>query len=155
MARRDRADRRRGRGARAERRSRAPRFLQDDDEDEVDVDPSGGLLAGMKKRTRKQYDERRDIDDAEGADDVGLLCNVPSYVLTCSLQDVPLEHLGDIKADSISAWIATESVQRTIEKHFLNFIMTYVDEHGTSVYGQRIRNLGERTCSLLYISSFF
>ncbi|KAF8532503.1 MCM2/3/5 family-domain-containing protein [Gautieria morchelliformis] len=135
MSRRDRADRRRGRGARAAKRSRAPAFLQDEDEDEDDVDPNGGLLAGMKKRTRKQYDERRDIDDAEGADD-----------------DVPLEHLGDIKADSISAWIATDSVQRTIEKHFLNFLMTYVDEHGTSVYGQRIRNLGELNAESLEVS---
>jgi hypothetical protein len=24
--------------------------------------------------------------------------------------------------------------------------MTYVDEHGASVYGQRIRNLGESEC---------
>ena len=69
MARRDRADRRRGRGERAARRSRAPAFLQDDD-DEDDDDPSGGLLAGMKKRTRKQYDERMDVDDAEGMDTV-------------------------------------------------------------------------------------
>jgi len=28
-------------------------------------------------------------------------------------------------------------------KHFRQFLMTYVDEHGTSVYGQRIRQLGE------------
>jgi DNA replication licensing factor MCM2 len=70
MARRDRADRRHDRGARAAKRSRAPAFLQDDDDDE-EIDPNGGLLAGMKKRTRKQYDERRDIDDAEGAGDVG------------------------------------------------------------------------------------
>lgn len=73
MARRDRADRKRGRGIRAARRSRAPAFLQDDEDDEDDLDPNGGLLAGMKKRTRKQYDERRDIDDAEGADDVRIL----------------------------------------------------------------------------------
>jgi DNA replication licensing factor MCM2 len=64
-------------------------------------------------------------------------------MLISPLQDVPLEHLGDIKADSIAAWIATDSVHKAIEKHFLNFLMTYVDEHGTSVYGQRIRNLGE------------
>lgn len=70
MARRDQDNRRTGRGARAARRSRAPAFLQDEDEDEA-PDPSGGLLAGItKKRTRKLYDERRDIDDAEGIEDV-------------------------------------------------------------------------------------
>ena len=30
--------------------------------------------------------------------------------------------------------------------------MTYVDDHGASVYGQRIRNLGESP-SLLYVLS--
>lgn len=30
--------------------------------------------------------------------------------------------------------------------------MTYVDDHGASVYGQRIRNLGE-SASLLYMLS--
>ena len=55
----------------------------------------------MKKRTRKQYDERMDVNDAEGMD-----------------TDVPLEHLGDIKADSISACIATDSMHKAIKKHF-------------------------------------
>lgn len=67
MARRDRSSQRRG--DRASRRSRAPAFLQDDDEDE-EVDTQGGLLAGMKKRTRRLYDERKDMDDAEGIEDV-------------------------------------------------------------------------------------
>ena len=86
-------------GERAARRSRVPAFLQDDDDGDDD-DPSGGLLAGMKKRTHKQYDERMDVDDAEGMD-----------------TDVPPEHLGDIKADSISAWIAIDSVHKASEKH--------------------------------------
>lgn len=56
---------------------------------------------------------------------------------------MPLEHLSDIKANSISEWIATESVARAIKKHIKDFLVTYVDEHGSSVYGERIRNLGE------------
>jgi Mini-chromosome maintenance protein 2 len=92
MSRRDRADQRRGRGARAAKRSRAPAFLQDEDEDEDDVDPNGGLLAGMKKRTRKQYDERRDIDDAEGADDVGTFA--PTATHGCSLAFHRMCHLS-------------------------------------------------------------
>lgn len=58
-------------------------------------------------------------------------------------QEVPLEQLSDIKAKSIVEWIANDRVRRSIVKHFRQFLMTYVDDHGASVYGQRIRNLGE------------
>ena len=61
---------RRGRGARAARRSRYPGFMESDEED-LDEDLSGsGLLSGMKRRTRRQYDERRDLDDMDGVEDV-------------------------------------------------------------------------------------
>jgi DNA replication licensing factor MCM2 len=62
-------DRREGgaRGTRAARRSR-PTFL---DSDDVDVsEPDGGLLAGLRTRTRRQYDERPAADDMDGVDDV-------------------------------------------------------------------------------------
>lgn len=129
MARRDRAGgRRRGRrGAR-----RAPGFIDDDDEDE-DVDEEGGALrgiipAGVKIRTRKQYDERQDVDDAAGAED----------------EEMPFEQLSDIKANSVAEWIAQPRVRKTIEKQFRHFLVTYVDEKsGTSVYGERIKTLGE------------
>ncbi len=61
----------------------------------------------------------------------------------CVLQELPLEQLSDIKAKSIAEWIANERVRRSIVRHFRQFLMTYVDEHGASVYGQRIRQLGE------------
>lgn len=69
-----RRDAREGRreGRRAARRNRMPGMLSDDEEDlEEEDDPAGGLLAGTKPRVRRQYDERRDRDDAEGIDDVG------------------------------------------------------------------------------------
>jgi DNA replication licensing factor MCM2 len=65
-------------------------------------------------------------------------------------QEVPLEQLSDIKAKSIIEWIANDRVRRSIIKHFRQFLMTYVDDHGASVYGQRIRNLGESTCFLAF-----
>lgn len=68
MARRDRLERAGGRGRRAARRSRAPAFLDSDDAVEEDLDDIE--LARMKRRTRKQYDERRDIDDLDGVEDV-------------------------------------------------------------------------------------
>ena len=45
-----------------------PDFLQSDDIEEDGLD--GGLLTGMKRRTRRQYDERKDMDDMQGVDDV-------------------------------------------------------------------------------------
>ncbi|OBZ68105.1 DNA replication licensing factor mcm2 [Grifola frondosa] len=66
--------------------------------------------------------------------------------------ELPLEQLSDIKAKSIAEWIANERVRRSIVRHFRQFLMTYVDEHGASVYGQRIRNLGENNSESLEVS---
>ncbi|KAI0717265.1 MCM-domain-containing protein [Cerioporus squamosus] len=133
MARRDRLERGGRRGARAAARGIMPDFLQSDDMEEDG--PDGGLLSGMKRRTRRQYDERKDMDDLQGIDD-----------------ELPLEQLSDIKAKSIAEWIANERVRRSIVRHFRQFLMTYVDEHGASVYGQRIRQLGENNSESLEVS---
>jgi DNA replication licensing factor MCM2 len=69
LAQRDRQERGGRRGARAARRSRAA-FLDDDDDMQDEDATAGGLLSGLKPRTRRQYDERRDIDDMEGVEDV-------------------------------------------------------------------------------------
>lgn len=61
----DRRDRGGRRGARAARRQRVPGFMLSED-DMDDEDPDGGLLSGMKRRARRQYDERKVADDAEG-----------------------------------------------------------------------------------------
>ncbi|CEH14950.1 dna replication licensing factor cdc19 (cell division control protein 19) [Ceraceosorus bombacis] len=125
MARRDRQERAAaGAGA---RRSRAPAFLQSDDEDE-DRDVVGG------GRRRRHYDERMEEEFDVGA------------------EDLPLEQLGDVKTDSIASWVATENVRRTIEREFRNFLVTYVDDNGVSVYGQRIKVLGELNSESLEVS---
>ena len=52
------------------RRSRAPAFLGSDGMDEDDeLDDELGI-SRMKRRTRRQYDERRDLDDMDGVEDV-------------------------------------------------------------------------------------
>ena len=71
MAQRDQRERGGRRGARAAARSRGPDFLLSDGLEEED-DMDGSLLSGMKRRTRRQYDERRDMDDMDGIEDVGL-----------------------------------------------------------------------------------
>lgn len=115
-------------GARASRRQRAPAFLQSDD-DAMDEDaPGAGLLEGIDpRRRRRQYDERPEEDDLQNAEE----------------DEVPLEELGDIKAASITEWVGIEAVRRAVQRHFKGFLMTYVDENGLSVYGQRIKHLGE------------
>lgn len=128
MARRDRGLA----GGRAARRGRVPTFLQSDDDDDGGMD--GGLLSGINtRRTRRQYDERMDEDDIEE-------------------DEMSLEHLGDVKASSIAEWVSIPQVRRAIQKHFRSFLMTYVDDSGQSVYGQRIKNLGEINSESLEVS---
>ena len=64
-------------------------------------------------------------------------------VLEADEKEMSLEHLGDVKAATIAEWVAIDAVRRAIQKHFKSFLMTFTDEHGTSVYGQRIKHLGE------------
>ena len=72
MARRDRMERSGRRGQRAARRNRAPAFLGSDDVEDDDIMDDQLGISSMKRRTRKQYDERRDIDDLDGVEDVSL-----------------------------------------------------------------------------------
>jgi DNA replication licensing factor MCM2 len=90
---------------------------------------SGVLPAGVKVRMRRQYDERRDQDDAAGVED--------------DEEEIPFEHLADIKANSVAEWIAQPRVRKTIEKQFRDFLVTYTDGAGKSVYGERVKTLGE------------
>ena len=84
MTRRDRLERAGRRGQRAARRSHAPTFFgSDDGMDNEDIEDDLGM-ALMKKRTRKQHDERPDLDDLDGVEDVG--CRVfHASLLTSSL----------------------------------------------------------------------
>lgn len=121
-------------GARAARRSRAPGFLQSD-EDLEGTGPGAGLLDGVNtRRRRRQYDERPEEDDAEGE------------------EEISLEHLGDVKASSITEWVSIDQVKRAISRHFRNFLLSYVDENGHSVYGMRIKHLGEVNSESLEVS---
>ena len=80
-------------------------------------------------------------------------CSRMDFRLKKEKQEMQLEHLGDIKANSLAEWIATDAVDAAIRRHFRHFLMTYVDDHGSSVYGERIRNLGESKLFLLFHSA--
>ncbi|PVZ98685.1 hypothetical protein BB558_005305 [Smittium angustum] len=111
-------------------RSRIPAaFLQAMDEDGWD-----GHDIDMNKRRRRRFggeknihaallDGTLDIDDEERA--------------------LTLEDLKDIKGDSISVWINEAGPRQAIAREFRHFLLSYVDEKGSSVYGERIRRLGE------------
>jgi len=71
-------------------------------------------------------------------------------ILRGCVQAVPLEDLADVKAESIAEWIATDNVQRSIKKHFKDFLLTYRDESLESVYAARVRHLGESKLAGFY-----
>ncbi|KAM3085637.1 MCM DNA helicase complex subunit [Clarireedia jacksonii] len=105
-------------------------FLQDED-DEGDLD-----LMNQPRRRRHHYDEDEDEDMA---DDI-------------MEEELSLETLQDVKSSSLVEWIATPSVQRTIRREFKAFLTEYTDDHGVSVYGSRIKTLGEINAESLEVS---
>jgi DNA replication licensing factor MCM2 len=106
-------------------------YLADDDED--------GLLDLSKqpRRRRHQYDEDQlDMDmDANIMD-----------------EELTLEALQDVKANSLTDWVSQPAVQKTIAREFKAFLTEYTDEKGVSVYGNRIRTLGEINAESLEVS---
>lgn len=105
-------------------------FLQDEDED-GDLD-----LMNQPRRRRHHYDEDEDEDMQEDIME----------------EELSLETLQDVKSSSLVEWIATPSVQRTIRREFKAFLTEYTDDHGVSVYGSRIKTLGEINAESLEVS---
>jgi DNA replication licensing factor MCM2 len=105
-------------------------FLQDEDEE-------GGLdLTNQPRRRRHHYDEDEDEDMQEDIME----------------EELSLETLQDVKASSLVEWVAQHAVQRTIKREFKAFLTEYTDDHGVSIYGSRIRTLGEVNAESLEIS---
>ncbi|KAB5577528.1 DNA replication licensing factor mcm2 [Coniochaeta sp. 2T2.1] len=113
------------------RRQRIPAaFLPGEDED-GDLD-----LTAQPRRRRHHYDEDPDEDmDANIMD-----------------EELSLEALQDVKASSLTEWVSQPPVQRTIKREFKAFLTEYTDESGSSVYGNRIRTLGEVNAESLEVS---
>ncbi|KAI2601984.1 MCM-domain-containing protein [Hypoxylon sp. NC1633] len=114
----------------ASRRRMPQAFLQDEDDD-GDVD-----LAAQPRRRRHHYDE--DPDDEMDQDIMD--------------EELSLEALQDVKASSLTEWVSQPSVQRTIKREFKAFLTEYTDDSGSSVYGNRIRTLGEINAESLEVS---
>ncbi|KAI9735771.1 MAG: MCM DNA helicase complex subunit [Claussenomyces sp. TS43310] len=114
-----------------ERQRRMPAaFLQDEDED-GDLD-----LTAQPRRRRHHHDE--DLDEDMGADIME--------------EELSLETLQDVKAPSLVDWVSQHAVQRTIKREFKAFLTEYTDENGSSVYGNRVKTLGEVNAESLEVS---
>ncbi|KAL9610629.1 MAG: hypothetical protein Q9167_004671 [Letrouitia subvulpina] len=114
----------------ARRRRMPAAFLDEEDEAELD-------LTRQPRRRRRNYDEER--EDEEMADDI-------------MEEELSLETLQDVKASSLTEWVSQPSVYRTIFREFKSFLTEYTDENGTSVYGTRVRTLGEVNAESLEVS---
>ena len=105
----------------ARQRNMPAAFLQDEEDDVMD-------LTRQPRRRRHRYDE--DQDDIDMHEDI-------------MNEELSLEALADVKAASLTDWVANPAVHKTIAREFKNFLTEYTDATGTSVYGVRIRTLGE------------
>ncbi|CAO3611186.1 unnamed protein product [Cunninghamella echinulata] len=98
----------------------AAAFMDGLDEDE----PEFNLPTG--RRRRHIYDTQDIVEDETGA------------------PEMTLQELSNVKGTTIDGWITQEAPRRAIRREFKDFLQTYMDEGGTSVYGERIRDMGER-----------
>ncbi|CAN6662980.1 DNA replication licensing factor Mcm2p [Trichomonascus vanleenenianus] len=94
----------------------------------LDDDDAAGF-APTRHRRRNQYDEDAEMGEEIEEDPMN--------------EVLSLEALADVKAESVAEWVTQPAVHRSIAREFKAFLLEYTDENGTSVYGTRIRTLGE------------
>lgn len=113
-----------------DRRRRMPAaFLQDDEEGDVD-------LTRQPRRRRNRYDEdREDIDMGEDA-----------------MEELTPAELADVKASNVTDWVLQPQVLRSIYREFKAFLTEFIDPAGSSVYGNKIKTLGEVNSASLEVS---
>ncbi|KAH0372415.1 MCM-domain-containing protein, partial [Aureobasidium melanogenum] len=111
-------------------RQRRPQVALDEDEDDL-MD-----LTRQPRRRRHRYDEEQ--DDMDMTEDI-------------MTEELSAEGLADVKASNLTDWIAQPAVHRGIARELKAFLTEFVDDNGISVYGVRIRNLGENNGESLEI----
>ncbi|SCU99892.1 LANO_0F04214g1_1 [Lachancea nothofagi CBS 11611] len=111
----------------------------DDDDDDLENAAVGEMgLPMQRRRRRRQYE-----------DDDDLLSDIDIDPLA---EELTLESLSDVKASSYTEWITQPNVARTIARELKSFLLEYTDEWGRSVYGARIRTLGELNSESLEVN---
>ncbi|KAF2687766.1 minichromosome maintenance protein MCM [Lentithecium fluviatile CBS 122367] len=117
---------------RAAKRNLPAAFLPGDDE--------GGIAGLIGKRPPQRY-ARYNEDQDEMDMDYDIMA-----------EELTLEALSDIKANTLTDWVGQPAVSRTIAREFKSFLTEYVDDQGVSVYGNRVRTLGEVNAESLEVS---
>ncbi|KAK5781118.1 hypothetical protein RI543_001509 [Arxiozyma heterogenica] len=117
-------------------------YMEDEEEDEMNNELDAMGLPVQRRRRRRQYEEF-----AHSYDD--LLSDMEIDPLT---EELTLESLSNVKANSYSEWITQPNVSRTIARELKSFLLEYTDETGRSVYGARIRTLGEMNSESLEVN---
>ncbi|GMM36068.1 MCM DNA helicase complex subunit [Saccharomycopsis crataegensis] len=110
-----------------QQKARGQAFLdEEEEEEEQELDQYG--LPVQRRRVRTQYDE--DFEMSE--DEIDPLS-----------EEISLDALADIKAPSIQEWIMEPAVSRSIARELKSFLTEFTNAEGKSVYGSKIRVLGE------------
>ncbi|QLG73229.1 hypothetical protein HG535_0E03130 [Zygotorulaspora mrakii] len=117
-------------------------YMDDDDEDAGAAQLDGMGLPIQKRRRRRKYDDGMNSDE-------DLLSDMEIDPLA---EELTLESLSNVKANSYSEWITQPNVSRTIARELKSFLLEYTDETGRSVYGARIRVLGEMNSESLEVN---
>ncbi|RCK62790.1 DNA replication licensing factor MCM2 [Candida viswanathii] len=121
-------------------RSRRGAFLDDDDDEEDEEDSMGQFGLPIQRRRRRQH---------QGEDQDDLMDDVEIDPFN---EELSLESLSDVKAPSITEWILQPAVSRSIARELKLFFLEYTDANGDSVYGNKMRTLGEVNAESLEVS---
>lgn len=116
-------------------RSRRHAYLDDEDDNANELDEYG---LPIQRRRRRNYE-----DEDEGMEDI----EIDPFS-----EELSLESLSDVKAPSIAEWIVQPAVSRSIAREIKSFLLEYTDERGRSVYGAKIKTLGEINAESLDVS---
>ncbi|PLB53395.1 MCM-domain-containing protein [Aspergillus steynii IBT 23096] len=112
-----------------ERRRNLPAAFLPDEDGDFD-------LARQPRRRRHQYDE--DQGDIEMGGD--------------TMEELSLTEMLDVKATNVTDWVLQPQVLRSIYSQFKTFLTEYIDASGASVYGDKIKLLGEVNSASLEVS---
>ena len=62
-----------------------------------------------------------------------------------------IDNLEDTKGHSVRDWVSLLAPNREIFNRFKNFLRTFVDAKGHNVYKEKIRQMVECMCCVLYM----
>lgn len=122
-------------------RSRGGAFLDDEEDEDLDGVDQYGLP--IQRRRRRQHQQQHDEDHDDMMDDI----EIDPFS-----EELSLESLTDVKAPSITEWILQPAVSRSIARELKSFFLEYTDANGESVYGNKMRTLGEVNAESLEVS---